>query len=125
MDDFGTGQSAITYLRKFPVNTLKIDRSFVQGVLTNRNDAAITAAMVAMAHRLDLDVVAEGVEQEEQVDFLSELECEEYQGYLFSPAVPADDFQFLVTGSRGAENNSVRRCLPCTDLVVPQHSLVS
>lgn len=125
MDDFGTGQSAITYLRKFPVNTLKIDRSFIQGVLTNRNDAAITSAMVAMAHRLDLDVVAEGVELEEQADFLSELECEEYQGFLFSPAVPADDFRILVTGSPGTEDGPAKHCLPCSDLPVLQHSLVS
>jgi EAL domain-containing protein (putative c-di-GMP-specific phosphodiesterase class I) len=96
VDDFGTGQSAIAYLRKFPLDTLKIDRSFVNGVLTSENDATITAAMVAMAQRLRLEVVAEGVELEKQLDFLSQWGCNEFQGYLFSPPVAAHEARELL-----------------------------
>jgi EAL domain-containing protein (putative c-di-GMP-specific phosphodiesterase class I) len=96
VDDFGTGQSAITYLRKFPVDTLKIDRSYVRGMVSNENDAVITSAMIAMAHQLRLDVVAEGVETESQFDVLMKWGCDEFQGFLFSPAVPADEFARLM-----------------------------
>jgi diguanylate cyclase (GGDEF)-like protein len=96
VDDFGTGDSAIAYLRKFPLDTLKIDGSFVAGALINDDDAAITSAMIAMAHRLRLRVVAEGVEKRQQLEMLRELECEELQGFLFSPAVPAAEFRELL-----------------------------
>ena len=100
VDDFGTGNSAIAYLKKFPLDTLKVDRSFVAGALDDESDATITSAIVAMAHRLRLRVVAEGVERQPELDMLRELECEEFQGFLFSPGVPAEAFRELLAGQR-------------------------
>ncbi len=91
VDDFGTGHSILTYLRDFPLNTLKIDRSFIRGVGSEGKDAAITSAVIAMAHRLDLRVVAEGVETEDQLSFLTRHDCDECQGFLFSKPVPAGE----------------------------------
>ena len=88
IDDFGTGNSAVAYLKQFPIDVLKIDQSFVRGVTTSSEDAAITSATIAMARQLGLRVVAEGVEEPGQVDFLRRHGCTEYQGFLFSPAVP-------------------------------------
>jgi EAL domain-containing protein (putative c-di-GMP-specific phosphodiesterase class I) len=88
IDDFGTGNSAVAYLKQFPIDVLKIDQSLVQGVTTSSEDAAITSATIAMARQLGLRVVAEGVERAEQVDFLWRHGCHEYQGFLFSRAVP-------------------------------------
>ena len=99
VDDFGTGDSAIAYLKRFPLDTLKVDQSFVAGALTDPDDAAITSAMIAMAHRLRLRVVAEGVEQQQQVDLLNRLECEEVQGFFFSPPVPAPAFRELLSAN--------------------------
>jgi EAL domain-containing protein (putative c-di-GMP-specific phosphodiesterase class I) len=103
VDDFGTGDAAIGNLKRFPIDTIKVDQSFVAGALTNGDDAAITSAMIAMAHRLRLRVVAEGVEQAQQVVFLEGLECEELQGFFFSPGVPAEQFGALL-----AREKSVR-----------------
>ena len=86
VDDFGTGDSAIAYPKRFPLDTLKVDQSFIAGALSDPDDAAITSAMIAMAHRLRLRVVAEGVERQQQVDMLNQLECEEIQGFFFSAA---------------------------------------
>jgi diguanylate cyclase (GGDEF)-like protein len=99
VDDFGTGDSAIAYLKRFPLDTLKVDQSFVAGALSDPDDAAITSAMIAMAHRLRLRVVAEGVEQQQQVDLLNQLECEEVQGFFFSPPVPASAFRDLLAAN--------------------------
>jgi diguanylate cyclase (GGDEF)-like protein len=96
VDDFGTGDSAIAYLKRFPLDTLKVDQSFVKGSSTDADDAAITSAMVAMAHRLRMRVVAEGVETAQQLDMLQDLGCEEVQGFLFSPAAPASIFRELL-----------------------------
>jgi diguanylate cyclase (GGDEF)-like protein len=96
VDDFGTGDSAIAYLKRFPLDTLKVDQSFVAGALSNQDDAAITSAMIAMAHRLRLRVVAEGVEGLQQVELLEQMECEEIQGFYFSPPVPPADFRNLL-----------------------------
>ena len=96
IDDFGTGYSSLGNLRKFPLDTLKIDRSFVMHITTNSDDAAITTAIIAMAHSLKLGVIAEGVETEDQQSFLSELACDSVQGYLFSKPVSAEDFVKLV-----------------------------
>ncbi len=97
LDDFGTGYSSISYLRQFPIGRLKIDRSFVSDLMTNPDDAALTGAIIAMAHSLRVKVVGEGVETEEQAYFLSRRGCEELQGYLISPAVdPAMFLRFLV-----------------------------
>jgi len=92
IDDFGTGNSAVAYLKQFPIDILKIDQSFVRGVGSSPEDAAITSATIAMARQLGLRVVAEGVEELGQMEFLRSHGCSEYQGFLFSPAVPPDAF---------------------------------
>ena len=92
VDDFGTGQSAIAYLRQFPLDGLKIDRSFVMQLGRDQDDMAITSAIIAMAHRLRLDVVAEGVEEEAQLAILREYGCADIQGHFYSTALPADEF---------------------------------
>jgi diguanylate cyclase (GGDEF)-like protein/PAS domain S-box-containing protein len=92
MDDFGTGHSSLSYLKRFPIDTLKIDRSFVQDVLLDSQDAAIAAAITTMARSLKMKVVSEGVETQEQIGFLREHDREEVQGYYFSHPLPADAF---------------------------------
>ncbi|HSV28319.1 MAG TPA: EAL domain-containing protein, partial [Candidatus Omnitrophota bacterium] len=92
IDDFGTGYSSLSYLKKLPLDTLKIDRSFVMDIETNEQDAAIVRTILAMAETLRLDVVAEGVETQSQVDFLSATNCGKCQGYFFSRPLPAADF---------------------------------
>jgi diguanylate cyclase len=96
IDDFGTGYSSLSYLKHFPVNTLKIDRCFVQDVASDRHDAAITIAMIDLAHNLSLKVVAEGVETQAQLDFLTLNGCDIMQGYLFSRPVPAEAFEKML-----------------------------
>jgi len=90
IDDFGTGHSSLSHLKRLPVDAVKIDRSFVSNVTTNPDDAAIVNAIVAMAHSLKLRVIAEGVESEAQLEFLRNIECDEVQGYLISPPLPSD-----------------------------------
>ena len=92
LDDFGTGYSSLTYLRRFPISRVKIDRSFVEGIPGNAENLAVSGAIISMAHHLMMPVVAEGVETQEQAQSLRELGCEELQGFLFSPAVPAREF---------------------------------
>jgi EAL domain-containing protein (putative c-di-GMP-specific phosphodiesterase class I) len=101
IDDFGTGNSAVAYLKQFPIDVLKIDQSFVRGVAESSEDAAITSATIAMARQLGLRVIAEGVEEPGQMDFLRRHGCSEYQGFLFSPAVPAQEFAELLKHGLG------------------------
>ncbi len=96
IDDFGTGYSSLSYLHQFPINTLKIDRSFVGDIRAEQGDASIIDAIVAMARGLQLDLIAEGVENRTQLKYLEAQGCEEVQGYIFSPAVPADELVALL-----------------------------
>jgi diguanylate cyclase (GGDEF)-like protein len=92
LDDFGTGYSSLTYLRRFPISRVKVDHSFVEGLPDNAENLAVTGAIISMAHHLKMSVVGEGVETEEEAQSLRELECEELQGFLFSPPVCAEEF---------------------------------
>ena len=96
IDDFGTGYSSLSYLKLFPVSTLKIDRSFVKDIETDENDAIICDVTVLLAHKLGMDVVAEGVETPEQLKYLRSIGCEKIQGYLISKPLPADQIEFLL-----------------------------
>ena len=96
IDDFGTGYSSFSNLRRYPLDELKIDRSFIKDVPNNADDSAIVGAMIAMAHGLGLGVVAEGIESERQLDFLRDRDCDEYQGFLASKPLLASDFVALV-----------------------------
>lgn len=100
LDDFGTGYSSLSYLRRFPIDVLKIDQSFVRGLHENSQDAQLISAIIGMGKSLELNIIAEGVETVEQLNFLRSQQCEEGQGFLFSKAVPAKDFaQLLQVGS--------------------------
>lgn len=99
IDDFGTGYSSLAYLKQFPAHTLKIDRSFVQNIGSGLGDDAIVRAVIALAHGLDMKVVAEGVEEESQLAFLRDLGCNFVQGYYFSRPLPADEITKLLLNS--------------------------
>ena len=111
VDDFGTGYSSLAYLKQLPIDTLKIDRTFVRDIESDADDAAIIKAIIAMAHSLDLRVTAEGVETQGQLSALRILRCEQFQGYLLSPAIPADEFarRFLVPDSAASSGTARAR----------------
>jgi diguanylate cyclase (GGDEF)-like protein/PAS domain S-box-containing protein len=100
IDDFGTGYSSLSHLKRFPIDTLKIDKTFVADILTDKDDAAIVSAVIAMARALEIEVIAEGVETEAQRALLASLGCDSYQGFLFSRPLPVDEFDALL--DRGA-----------------------
>lgn len=97
IDDFGTGYSSLAYLKRMPIDTLKIDRSFVQDIIANKSDAAVVQTIIAMAHNLDLRVVAEGTETAEQVDFLRNQRCDETQGFYFSKPLPPAEIRCMLS----------------------------
>jgi diguanylate cyclase (GGDEF)-like protein len=106
IDDFGTGYSSMSYLQRFPIDKLKIDRSFIRDLISNPDDASIVNAIISLAHGLRLKVVAEGVESPAQLELLKRMGCDQYQGFLRSPAVPADQVKPLL-----AEDQAHRRSI--------------
>lgn len=107
VDDFGTGNSAVAYLKGFDLDVMKIDRSYIRDIPDDGDDATIVSAMIAMAHQLGMRVVAEGVEKDDQLALLRTWKCDEFQGFIESPALPPDDFRELIGGGR--RNSSSRR----------------
>jgi len=98
LDDFGTGYSSLAYLRRLPLDQLKIDQAFVRDILADAGSGAIAESIISLGRAMGLSVIAEGVETEEQRDFLAGLGCHAFQGYLFSRPVPVDEFQLLLPG---------------------------
>ena len=99
MDDFGTGYSSLRYLSRFPIDTVKIDQAFVRGISKNSEDRAIIQSIVALAHNLGLGVTAEGVETEEQLEFLKELGCDHGQGFIFGRPMESQKLENLIGDS--------------------------
>ena len=106
IDDFGTGYSSMAYLKRFPINKLKIDQSFVRDLATDPDDAAIVSATLAMGHNLNLTVNAEGVESQQQLAFLKAHGCDEIQGDYFCRPVPPEELGELLRSGRSLESNS-------------------
>jgi diguanylate cyclase (GGDEF)-like protein/PAS domain S-box-containing protein len=100
IDDFGTGYSSLEYLKKLPIDKLKIDKSFINSVVNNQDDASIVQAVIAMGHNMNMQIIAEGVETEEQLKFLLERECDYGQGYFFSKPVPAEKIEELIKDAK-------------------------
>jgi EAL domain-containing protein (putative c-di-GMP-specific phosphodiesterase class I) len=106
IDDFGTGHSSLSRLRRIPVDTLKIDRAFIANMTSDRENREIVRAIIVLAHNLGLKVVAEGTETEEHINLLKQFGCEMAQGYFYSKPVPADAMLTLLTANRGAAAGS-------------------
>jgi diguanylate cyclase (GGDEF)-like protein len=96
IDDFGTGYSSLNHLKRFPISAVKIDRSFIRDLTKDPDDAAIVGAIISMAHGMGLKIIAEGVETEQQLEYLHRLRCDEIQGFLFSKALPEDEIEELL-----------------------------
>jgi len=94
IDDFGVGYSSLAYLKRLPIHRLKIDRSFIKDLPEDRDSKAIANAIVAMAHSLELGVIAEGVEKISQLEYLASIHCDELQGYYFSKPLPPEELDF-------------------------------
>jgi diguanylate cyclase (GGDEF)-like protein/PAS domain S-box-containing protein len=112
IDDFGTGYSSLNYLKRFPIDTLKIDKTFVSDVCKDPHDTAIVRAIINLGHALDLSVIAEGVETKEQLQYLSALECDVVQGFLFSKALHAAAFEELLIEQRRVTSENVSATVP-------------
>jgi EAL domain-containing protein (putative c-di-GMP-specific phosphodiesterase class I) len=109
VDDFGTGYSSMSYLRRFPIDKLKIDRCFIEQMTGRAEDASIVRAIISLAHSLRLKVIAEGVETPEQLQLLAELGCDQYQGFYFSPALLPLQFAALVNSEPSATDDEAER----------------
>ncbi|MBK1649329.1 EAL domain-containing protein [Rhabdochromatium marinum] len=107
IDDFGTGYSSLSYLKSLPIDTLKIDKSFIRDIPDDRSDMAIAAAIVAMARQLRLKTLAEGVETVAQADFLKQVGCRLAQGYLFSRPIPSDEVASFIERKAEPETSSL------------------
>ncbi len=108
IDDFGTGYSSLSYLKRFPIHSLKIDRSFVRDITTDASDAGIAAAIIALAHSMQLKVIAEGVEAIDQFNFLRALHCDQMQGFYFSPAIASDFIPRFMHATKNHESQPSR-----------------
>jgi EAL domain-containing protein (putative c-di-GMP-specific phosphodiesterase class I) len=108
IDDFGTGYSSLAYLKRFPIQTLKIDRAFINEMMENPQDRAIVNAIIGMAHALNMEVLAEGVERPDQLQYLLDRGCDRAQGWHFGKPVPAAEFQAMVARN-GADLRNVPR----------------
>ncbi len=114
IDDFGTGYSSLAYLKRFPIGRLKIDRSFVNGLPADESDAGIVRAIANMARALHLELIAEGVETEAQLQFMKQLGCQQYQGFLRSPAVDVVSFESVMAAGRPAPAKTARSAAATT-----------
>lgn len=108
MDDFGTGHSSLQYLKRLPLDQIKIDQSFVRDITTDANDATIVKTIIAMTEALGLDVIAEGVETQAQHDFLDLRGCRAFQGFLFGRPMPIEQFEMLLHATHGVNGRAVR-----------------
>ena len=106
IDDFGTGYSSLSYLKRLPIHIVKVDRMFISDIPERPDDMAITAAVIAMAHKLNMEVVAEGIESAEQVFFLNEHQCEFGQGFFFSPPRPLAEIREALERESAAQSSS-------------------
>jgi EAL domain-containing protein (putative c-di-GMP-specific phosphodiesterase class I) len=113
IDDFGTGYSSLMQLRRLPIDCLKIDRAFIRGILDDADDATVVEAIIALGKKLNMTLVAEGVETPEQLEFLRNQGCHRCQGYLFGKPMPADEFAgTLKMRSQGLENDRSQPTCP-------------